>query len=148
MRSWLGITESLLVLLLAASARASIQLPPFPVRTVAPEIRSAEGARKTAATIEKAFKSFQQGQIDGCFELLKSATEAQPNLPPARLMLARFFFAEKRIPEGRPHLEEAAAENPNHPSVYLTFGKLAFAEGRLTDGLVQLEKVANLAFIL
>lgn len=118
--------------------------PQSSIRTLVPEITSVEGTAKAASELQEAFKSFQKGQIDECFDILQTAAKAQTNLPPARLMLARLFLAAKRIPQGRAHLEQAVSEKPEYPGTYLTFGQLALAEGRLADASLHIEKAVSL----
>ena len=129
----------------AATGTGAIEVPPqSPIRTLVPEIKSVAGTAKGASKLKEAFKSFQKGQIDECFDLLEAATKAQANLPPARLMLGRLFLAKGQTAEGRRNLERAVIENPDYPAVYLTFGKLAFAEGRVADAFVHFEKASSL----
>jgi tetratricopeptide (TPR) repeat protein len=86
--------------------------------------------------IEQASESFQKGKVDEAYALLQAAVKKKPTLPPARLMLARFFLLTDEAKMGRQVLEQAAAENPRHPEVYLTVAGLSMAEGRFTEALL------------
>lgn len=97
------------------------------------------------AEIEKATEVFQKGRVDEAFNLLKEAVKKNPALPPARLMLARFFFASNQPAAGRSVLEAAAGETPDHPEIYLSNGSLALAESRITETLLNCQTALALA---
>lgn len=97
------------------------------------------------AEIEKATEVFQKGQVDEAFNLLKEAVKKNPALPPARLMLARFFFASNQLAAGRSVLEAAAVETPDHPEIYLSNGSLALGENRITETLLNCQTALALA---
>src|SRR4051794_8176731 len=83
--------------------------------------------------IEKAGTALQKGQADEAYKLLQEAVRKKPDLPPARLMLARLLLTSREAQQqGRAVLELAAGENPDHPQVFLTNGSLALQEGRVT----------------
>src|SRR6476659_8318975 len=70
--------------------------------------------------IERAGAALQKGQVDEAFKLLQEAVRKKPDLPPARLMLARLFLVQQSKEaqqQGRAILEVAAAEAPDHPHV-------------------------------
>src|SRR5581483_9065815 len=57
--------------------------------------------------IEKAGAALQKGQVDEAYKLLQEAVKKKPDLPPARLMLARLCLAIKeRHQQGRAILEQ------------------------------------------
>lgn len=87
--------------------------------------------------LSEALEQFEAGNLEGCLELLNSAREERPNLPPGRLLLARLLLLAGRIPQARLALEQSAAEEPEYSGIYLTFGELALAEGRITDASLQ-----------
>ena len=123
------------------------------LETVAPELSNArkrsndtkEQIGSRIDELEQAFFAFQKRDYESCLELLRVARKKEPDLPPARLMLARFFLSQNQVAEGRAALEQAAAETPQYPAIYLTFGNLALADGHVTDALVHFEKAQRLA---
>ncbi len=96
------------------------------------------------AELDAAAVEFQRGQVDACLRQLQAAVKKHRNLPPARLMLARLYFANNQGAEGRRVLEQVAINYPGHPEVYLLFAHLALVENRLTDAQLHLEKAASL----
>src|SRR5581483_8816977 len=98
--------------------------------------------------IEKAGAALQKGQVDEAYKLLQEAVKKKPDLPPARLMLARLYMStntKEGQQQGRAILETAAGENPNHPEIYLTCGSLALGEGRLSEALLNCQRAFELA---
>jgi tetratricopeptide (TPR) repeat protein len=96
--------------------------------------------------IEDAGDMLLKGKVDEAYKLLQEAVKKKPDLPPARLMLARLLLNTKEGQQAaRQALELAAAENPDHPQVFLTNGSLALAEGRVTDTILNCEKALALS---
>src|SRR6478609_3677657 len=96
--------------------------------------------------IEKAGEKLMRGQMDEAYKLLQEAVRKKPDLPPARLMLARLFLASKEgHQQGRAFLEQAVAEHPDHPEVYLTCASLSLGEGRVTETILNCQKALDLA---
>jgi RNA polymerase sigma factor (sigma-70 family) len=99
--------------------------------------------------IEKAGMAFLNGKTDEAFKLLQDAVKKHPELPPARLMLARLYRAAQRVPDVdkqfRAILEQAVIENPDHPVVYLELAKIAVSEGRNTEAILDCLKAQDLA---
>ncbi len=96
--------------------------------------------------IEEAGKLVMQGKVDDAYKMLQSIKD-KPDLPPARLMLARLLLASRvRELEARVHptLELAISENPDHPVVYLENANVALAEGRITDAILNSERALQL----
>jgi RNA polymerase sigma factor (sigma-70 family) len=103
-------------------------------------------APRPIAEIERAGAALRQGQIDEALKLLQEATTKHPNLPPARLMLARLFLAmPQHQQQGRITLELAAVENSDHPEVFLTLASLALKDGRITECSLDLQKALDLS---
>jgi tetratricopeptide (TPR) repeat protein len=95
--------------------------------------------------IEDAGAALQRGHLDDAYKHLQEAVKKNPNLPPARLMLARLLLATREgQQQGHIVLEQAAAENLDHPEVFLTLGSLALAEGRLSETLLDCQKALDL----
>ena len=97
------------------------------------------------AELRNAGERYKKGDFAGCLASLHKLAKKSPNLPPAKLMLARLHFQSNRVNSGRLLLEEVATESPNHPELYFAFGMMAIREGRLTDALVLFEKSNSLA---
>lgn len=117
------------------------------IKTAAPEIYYLKRNTEQAdfKELEQAHKSFQSQDFDRCLALLKKSKDKYPNLPPPRLMLARFFLSKKRVREGVQLLETVAAKEPDYPGVYLTFGAVALAEKRVSDALAHFKISISLA---
>jgi len=98
--------------------------------------------------IEKAGEKLMRGQMDEAYKLLQEAVKKKPDLPPARLMLARLLLVPNNSKEahqaGRQVLELAANETPDHPQVYLTNANVALQDGRVTDTILSCEKALTL----
>jgi tetratricopeptide (TPR) repeat protein len=132
---WRGRAALLAIVFAAAPAAAG------PVNSsAAPAVKIKE--------IEDAGEKLQKGQVDEAYKLLQEAVKKKPDLPPARVMLARLFLSsntKEGQQQGRIILEIASGENPDHPQVYLTNGSLALGEGRVTDTILNCEKALALA---
>jgi uncharacterized protein (TIGR02996 family) len=122
---------------LAALALAALVAGPAPAQAPAQDKNE---------DIEKAGEALKKGQVDEAYKLLQEAVRKKPDLPPARLMLARLFLASKEgHQQGRAFLEQAVAEHPDHPEVYLTCASLALGEGRVTETILNCQKALDLA---
>ncbi len=83
--------------------------------------------------VEKAMEAFKKGDLKACLDILQDAAKRRPELPPAKLMLARICAEANLLQQSRNYLEQSAVENPDHPDIYITMGNIALSEGRLTD---------------
>jgi uncharacterized protein (TIGR02996 family) len=121
--------------------------------TAAPELRFLERTNpqfaktfpKAIEALDQALDATQKGDYQTALDLLSAAEQKHPQLPPARLMLARFLLANRNSRLARPLLEQIARERPGYPGVYLAFGSLALQEGHLTDALLHFDRSAVLA---
>jgi tetratricopeptide (TPR) repeat protein len=114
-----------------------------------------DGPTKDAAKLDKkipqvedAGKLVLQGKIDEAYKMLQSINvKDYPDLPPARLMLARLMLASQ-IRELQPRvrlvMEMAISENSDHPVVYLQNANLALAEGRVTEAILNSDRALQL----
>ncbi|MEK6238471.1 MAG: tetratricopeptide repeat protein, partial [Planctomycetales bacterium] len=93
-----------------------------------------------AEGLQEAVARFKQGKFDDALALLKQAVERNPELPPARFLLAEFFLSAQRVADARAHLEQVVVDHPEFPGGYLAFAKLALAEGRLTSAQLNFDK--------
>lgn len=146
-----GVPRRLVALLLCLSfcSTALAGTVSLLLENAAPEIYRSPGDGKQTATaikpLEQAVQLFEQQDFDQCYQLLEKAAAENSFLPPARLMMARFFLSHDQVSPGRMLLEKVAVETPEYPGVYLTFARLALREGRATDAAVHLEKASALA---
>jgi tetratricopeptide (TPR) repeat protein len=126
--------------------RTSLLLLAFSACLLPPKVRARQATKPEPASglIDKAAEAFKKGNPDEALKLLQEAVKKQPTLPPARIMLARFWVLAKQGPQARQQLEIAAAENPDHPEVYNALGGLAFAEGRLTETILDCQTALGL----
>jgi tetratricopeptide (TPR) repeat protein len=96
--------------------------------------------------IEDAGQRLVERKFDEAYKLLQEASAKKPDLPPARLMLARLMMTIREYqPRVRQVLELAIQENPTHPLVYLDNAGFAMNEGRVTDAILNSEKALALA---
>ncbi len=77
-------------------------------------------------------------------EILKTAATANPDMPPAKLLMAAMFFAGGNPQQGFVYLEQAAVDAPQFPLVYVAFARIAISQQRKTDARVLLEKSTSL----
>lgn len=66
-------------------------------------------------------------------QLLKDSAAADPNFPPADLLLASMAFAINDSKSGNRLLEQSAISSGDYPDVYFSFGRLALSQQRFTD---------------
>lgn len=83
--------------------------------------------------LKEAFERFQAEDYDGALKGLKAAAAANPDLPPAQVMLAQRLAESKQPIAMRRALERAAAEEPSDPEAYVLLSDLALREGRLVE---------------
>jgi tetratricopeptide (TPR) repeat protein len=127
------------VILLGVLGNAGVQAEPISVQP------PAQQPSKTMKEIEEATESFRKQDFDGSYRLLQEAVRKNPDLAPARLLLAKFFLQAEQPDAARIVLEQAVAENPGHPEAYLIFGSGAIQQGRLSDAALNFEKALLLA---
>lgn len=126
---------SALLAVLLATSQASTARSDF----ISPGASKDESPAGRYPELDVALASFRGGDSDRALVQLSAASKAHPDLPPARLMLARMFAETGQISRCRATLDELAAERPEHPGAYLTLGDLARAENRLTDARLEYE---------
>jgi Tfp pilus assembly protein PilF len=90
-------------------------------------------AQPPASPEAEAVARFNKRDFDGALKVLKEAVKKDPELPPAQLIMAR-FFAQANVPVGvRNSLERAVIEVPDDPEPYVVMGDLALRDHRITD---------------
>ena len=95
--------------------------------------------------VVEAIEEFREGHADHALELLEEAVQAEPTLPPAKIMLARMLLVDGQLAEGRRLLEDVAQVNDASPDVYALFGNIALSEGRLSDATLNFKTLQALA---
>ncbi len=87
---------------------------------------------------------FKQRDFNQARELLEAAREADPELPPARLLLARMFLAAGQPVLARAELERVMQEHPQEPEAFLIAGEIALGDRRYSDADLAFRKSAEL----
>jgi tetratricopeptide (TPR) repeat protein len=95
--------------------------------------------------VDKAVACFRRAEYAQCLDLLKAARGKNPELFPARVILAQLFLVDDHLVQAREALEQAAAEEPGCPQSYILFGRLALRDGRATEAAALFEKALTLA---
>src|SRR5262249_55237957 len=96
--------------------------------------------------IDKAKAALQKGQIDQAYQFLVEATKKDPDMYPARVLLAKMLSQVRNMGSlARAHLEQAAAENQDHPIIYLQNAEIDLQDGRYSDAVLNCEKALALA---
>src|SRR5262245_22513886 len=128
--------------LFAALAAAALVLP----AAAAGPVPSTQTKEERIQELEDAGAKLQQGKVDEAYDLIQKAVKKNPQLPPARLILARFLARTQELQQqARQTYERAASENPDHPEIYLTGGSLALADGRITDTILNCQTALTLS---
>jgi len=94
--------------------------------------------------VAKAIGQFQQQDYEASLASLKKAVAAHPELPPAQVIMAQFFFQSQQAAQARQMLELAVIEDPQDPEAYVVLGELALRERRLTEASLLLKKALDL----
>jgi tetratricopeptide (TPR) repeat protein len=95
--------------------------------------------------IEKAEAFFKKGDNNAALDWLEKAVKKNPQLPPAKLMMARLFLAAGQGSPTRTMIEGAFVDSPEHPEIYLFNGSVSLQEGRLTDAILNCQTALQLA---
>ncbi len=135
---------SALAIAVALAFLAGVPLRAEPISS--DRILSATSAdtKKKYEEVEAAIKKFEQKDTPATLELLKTAAEKHPELPPARMMLARLLYSANQAPLGRATVEQAVNEDPNEPDAYVVLGDIAFQERRFTEAELLFRRAAEL----
>jgi tetratricopeptide (TPR) repeat protein len=112
--------------------------------SLTPSPPSSSDVDATIPEIAEAAKRFQQRDYDGAVEQLKSAVARNPDLPPANLVMARWFFRANEANLTRVALEKAVVEAPDDPDAFLDSAALALREGRVAEADTMLAKAGTL----
>lgn len=94
--------------------------------------------------VSDAIEQFKQGAFLECRNLLKSAREKDPQIPPDGVLMARLLFTANQAGLARSELERTVQEEPTDPEPYLLFGEVAFNERRFADAELLFQKAYGL----
>lgn len=83
--------------------------------------------------IEQAITLFKNRQFKDARDLLTTTCKANPQLPPAGVIMAQLFVAANQGLAARGELERCVLNNPDDPEPYLVFGDLAFQNRQITE---------------
>jgi tetratricopeptide (TPR) repeat protein len=142
-----SMARGLAAVLLSAGVAAAQAPPPAttpPGAGGAPSLSVGVADEAAIPEIQAAIERFKQGDGAGALAQFEAAAKARPDLPPARLMLARLLINTGQVAPGRAMLEDAAAATRHRPDIHNVFGNLGLLEGRLTDAQLQFERARAL----
>lgn len=91
-----------------------------------------------------AIEKFKKGAFLECRNLLKSARQKDPKLPPDGVLMAQMLYSAKQGGLGRAELERTVREEPTDPEPYLLFGEIAFQERRFADAELSFKRAYEL----
>lgn len=93
--------------------------------------------------VREAATKFSQRDFKGAEETLSAAKSAHPELPPAGVMLGKWYGQIKNSLAARTAYEMAARDEPNDPEPYVVFGENALRQRRFTDAALLFEKAVE-----
>ena len=91
-----------------------------------------------------AIEQFRKGAFLECRNLLKSARQKDPKLPPDGVLMAQMLYSAKQPGLGRAELERTVREEASDPEPYLLFGEIAFQERRFADAELAFKRAFEL----
>ena len=130
-------------------ARGSLYAEPIGLDSMTP----AGAAEKAPQEVEDAAAVFGKGDYNGAFKHLQEAEKAHPELSPAEVFMAQWFFQAWQqtgqqnanlILAMRNWLERGVQRNPDDPEAYLVLGEIALQEGRVTEADLLYNRAASL----
>jgi tetratricopeptide (TPR) repeat protein len=100
--------------------------------------KAAVSSPAPASGLSEAVEAFNAQDFSRALKLLQAAYQADPTLPPPRIVMVE-WFSQARLP-GAIHvsLEAAAEETPNDPEAYILLAEAALNEGRLAEAALLL----------
>ena len=102
--------ETILAQMQSTAARP--QRPAGEGEAIAPEFFRQTGAPKKIEAIDQGIACFRRREYEQALEFLQSACKQHPDLPPARVMLARLYLADGQAAPARSAFDKAADEHP------------------------------------
>ena len=95
--------------------------------------------------IRDAAQKFSQRDFKGAEETLRSATEAHGELPPAGVMLGKWYAQINNSLAARTAYELAVRDDEDDPEAYVVFGENALRQRRFTDAALLFAKGVDTA---
>jgi len=129
-------------------ARGSLYAEPMGLDGMAPA-----AAAEKIQEVEDAAALFNKQDYNGAFKQLQEAEKTHPELSPAEVIMAQFFFQAWQqtgqqnanlILTMRNWLEKGVQQSPDDPEAYLVLGEIALQEGRVTEADLLYNKAASL----
>lgn len=116
---------------------AAMSLVCFTSLTDIPAVDEVTSQEQTAAPtypgVDDALVIFRRGNPDGALRLLQDAKAKHPELPPAEVMMARFWFAHNQPEQGKNSLQQAVVSSPEDPEAYLLLAEISAANNDLAQ---------------
>ena len=97
------------------------------------------------AGVTRAITAFKQRDFEEARQQLEAVCQADPQLPPARLLLARMFYAANQPQQARVELERVSRDDPSDPGPKLLNGEEALAAGRFSNAELAFRRANELA---
>jgi tetratricopeptide (TPR) repeat protein len=138
------------VLFVISISIASISAFAFwtPSRLAADAIPAADTETTDAAAsspdLTDARTRFKNRDFDGALKLLEEAVKKNADLPPANVILVKWFAQNNLAQAVRNALERAVLASPDDPEAYLLLGNIAISERRITEAALLYEKASSL----
>lgn len=95
--------------------------------------------------VSEAATRFKNRDFGGALELLETAKQQNPQLPPARVIMGQWFLQANQPQAARAFLEQGALRNDQDPEAYLILGDLCLRENRRVEAILLYEEAAELA---
>lgn len=95
--------------------------------------------------IRDAATKFSERDFQGAEEVLTAVKASHPELPPAGVMLGKWYAQIRNALAARTAYEMAARDEPNDPEPYVVFGENALRQRRFTDAALLFEKAVDVS---
>jgi len=99
----------------------------------APPVPSEDVTTTKMVEIQNAITRFNNRDFEGAKQLLKTAREKNPKLPPVGVMLSQLFSAVRDRANAHNALEQAVRDDPGDPEAFVVFGENALRARRFTE---------------
>jgi tetratricopeptide (TPR) repeat protein len=97
-----------------------------------------------SAEMEKAVQFLNQRNVKDAFPHLVKASEENPKLPSAYVMMYHFLRQVNQGNAARSFLEQAVLETPSDPEPWVLFGEIALGDKRLAESEIDFAKANQL----
>lgn len=93
---------------------------------------------------DKAVGLFKKGDYDGSLQAWEEAVKKNPEMPPAKLIMAQLYLQSNKLKEAKAALEVAESDAADDPEVFLTWANVAMMEHDAAKSESQLKKARDL----